>query len=110
MDVGSEAIGTDRRRHQREEVTLAASAMSITRSRSVMIADVSAEGARLGGRDLPGPGKELLMIIGSQDRMGKVAWRTVDECGVSLDEPFDAADIDRMKREAHWAAVTGWGA
>ena len=89
---------------------LAASAISVTRSRSVMITDVSATGARIGGRDLPAPGNDMLMVVGSQDRMGTVVWRTVDNCGVTLDQPFDAADIDRMKREAHWASVTGWGA
>jgi hypothetical protein len=75
-----------------------------------MITDVSATGARIGGRDLPAPGNDMLMVVGSQDRMGTVVWRTVENCGVTLDQPFDAADIDRMKREAHWASVTGWGA
>jgi len=98
-----------RRRHPREDVMLAGSAMSVTRSRSVMITDVCERGARLGGRDLPAPGNDMLMVVGSQDRMGTVVWRTVEHCGVSLDEPIDNADIDRMKREAHWASVTGWG-
>ena len=99
-----------RRQYPREDVMLAASALSVTRSRSVMITDVSTTGARIGGRDLPAPGNDMLMVVGSQDRMGTVVWRTVENCGVSLDQPLDAADIDRMKREAHWAAVTGWGA
>jgi hypothetical protein len=98
-----------RRRHAREQVTLAASAMSVTRSRSVMITDVSALGARMGGRDLPAPGDDVLMVVGSQDRMGTVVWRTVEECGLRLDEPLDAGHVDRMKGEAHWASVTGWG-
>jgi hypothetical protein len=98
-----------RRRNAREQVTLAASAMSLTRSRSVMISDVSASGARLGGRDLPAPGDDVLMVVGSQDRMGKVVWRTVEECGLSLDESLGPTHIEQMKSEAHWASVTGWG-
>ena len=43
----------NRRRAPREAVMLAGSAMSVTRSRSVVVADVSPRGARLGGRDLP---------------------------------------------------------
>lgn len=109
MDA-AKPLDSCRRRSPREDVMLAASAISVTRSRSVMITDVSATGARIGGRDLPAPGNDMLMVVGSQDRMGTVVWRTVENCGVTLDQPFDAADIDRMKREAHWASVTGWGA
>jgi hypothetical protein len=89
---------------------LAGSAMSVTRSRSVMITDVSALGARIGGRDLPAPGDDVLMIVGSQERMGTVKWRNVEHCGVCIDQPLGHAQIDQMKREAHWASVTGWGA
>ena len=88
---------------------LAGSALAVTRSRSVVISDVSALGARLGGRDLPAPGDELLMVIGSTDSMGSVMWRSGDQCGVELDEPLANDAIERMKQEAAWAAVTGWG-
>ena len=98
-----------RRRDVREPVKLAASAMSVTRSRSVMVKDLSTVGARIGGRDLPAPGDDVLMMIGSQDRMGRVVWRTVEECGVRLDEPLADGHIALMKSEAHWASVMGWG-
>jgi hypothetical protein len=87
---------------------LAGSAMSVTRSRSVMIADISVSGARLGGRDLPAAGDDLLMVVGSQDRMGTVMWRSGDHCGVRVDEPLAAHQIAQMKQEAAWAEVTGW--
>lgn len=108
MSFGTKAYGHCRRRDPREEVTLAASAMSVTRSRSVMISDVSAQGARIGGRDLPAAGDDLLMVVGSQDRMGTVKWRSGDACGVCVDEPLAADHIVQMKQEAGWAAVTGW--
>ena len=98
----------NRRRSPREAVMLAGSAMSVTRSRSVVVADVSPRGARLGGRDLPAPGDDLLMVVGSQDRMGTVMWRSADKCGVRLDEPLADENIVQMKQEAGWAAVTGW--
>ena len=81
---------------------------SRSRSRSVVVADVSARGARLGGRDLPAPGDDLLMVVGSQDRMGTVMWQSGDRCGIRLDEPLAADQIAQMKQEANWAAVTGW--
>ena len=108
MGLSRKSLRDCRRRHPREAVTLAGSAMSVTRSRSVMIADVSALGARIGGRDLPAPGDDILVVVGSQDRMGTVKWRSGDKCGVRLDEPLGHDHISKMKREAHWAAVTGW--
>jgi hypothetical protein len=101
-------VFANRRGCPREAVMLAGSAMSVTRSRSVVVADVSARGARLGGRDLPAPGDDLLMVVGSQDRMGTVMWRSADKCGVRLDEPLAAEQIAQMKQEAGWASVTGW--
>ena len=88
---------------------LAGSALAMTRSRSVMVADVSALGARLGGRDLPSPGDEMLMVVGSIDRMARIMWPQGDQCGVELDEPLGPDHIDRMKQEAAWDSVTGWG-
>ena len=108
MGFGKRAFVHNRRRCAREDVMLAGSAMSVTRSRSVMVADVSAGGARLGGRDLPPPGDDLLIVVGSQDRMGTVMWSNGDKCGVRVDEPLGADSIARMKDEAGWAAVTGW--
>jgi hypothetical protein len=105
---GRKPAATCRRRHVRHPVMLAGSAMAVTRSRSVMIADVSELGARLGGRDLPSPGDELLMVVGSTDRMANVMWRSGDQCGVALDQPLAPDNIERMKQEADWAAVTGW--
>lgn len=108
VDFGKNQFWNCRRRFPREPVMLAGSAMSITRSRSVVIGDVSAGGARLGGRDLPAPGDELLMVVGSIDRMGTVVWRSGDKCGVSVDEPLGAETIAQMKQEAAWETVTGW--
>lgn len=107
MDAVANPFHDCRRRYPREDVMLAGSAMAVTRSRSVMVTDLCEMGARMGGRDLPAPGNDMLLVVGSQDRMGIVVWRTLEECGVSLDEPLDGADIDRMKREADWKSVTG---
>ncbi len=108
MGFANNPFADCRRRSVRETVMLAGSAMSVTRSRSVMISDLSATGALLGGRDLPAPGDDLLMVVGSQDRMGTVMWRHGDKCGVRLDEPLAHEQIALMEQEAAWASVTGW--
>jgi hypothetical protein len=97
-----------RRGAAREAVMLAGSAMAITRSRSVVISDLSSHGARLGGRDLPHNGDEVLMVVGSVDAMATVVWQSADKCGVRFDEPLGEPSIVQMKRDAAWAEVTGW--
>ena len=81
---------------------------TFTRSRSVWVSDLSATGALLGGRDLPMPGDDLLIVVGSQDRMGTVMWQRGDKCGVRLDQRLTHEHIALMEREAAWASVTGW--
>jgi hypothetical protein len=98
----------ERRISAREAVMLAGSAMAVTRSRSVVLSDISHSGARIGGRDLPPAGDEVLMIAGSVDTMAKVMWRHADQCGVRFDEPLCDSRIAQMKQEADWASVTGW--
>ena len=97
-----------RRKLPREEVTLAGSALAVTRSRSVVISDVSADGAALGGRDLPRSGDDLFIVVGSLDRLARVVWHDSDRCGVRFDQPVSQANIEQMKKEAGWASVTGW--
>ena len=87
---------------------LAGSAMAITRSRSVVVSDLSTFGARLGGRDLPHRGDEVLMVVGPVDAMAKVVWQSGDMCGLRFDEPLGEPMIETMKRDASWASVTGW--
>jgi hypothetical protein len=96
-----------RRGPVRETVALAGSALAITRSRSVVISDLSSEGAGLNGRDLPPPGDEILFVVGSTDRMADVVWRGPDQCGVHFETPLGEDEIDKMKREAEWTSVCG---
>ena len=97
------------RRHEpREEVALAGSALALGCSRSIIISDLSPDGAQIDGRDLPPPGEDVLMVAGSQDAFAKIVWRTDDRCGIRFDESFAAENIALMKEEAAWTAVAGW--
>jgi hypothetical protein len=97
-----------RRQHAREGVALAGSAYGLARSRSVIVSDLSPDGAQLDGRDLPAPGEELVMVVGSVDAFAKVVWRRDDKCGVHFDEIVTLRKIARMKQEAEWTEVAGW--
>lgn len=100
--------GPNCRRSVREPVMLAASAFAIARSRSVVISDLCPEGAQLDGRDLPPPGDDLVMVVGSFDTMAKVIWRSGDKCGIHFDEVVAHDALARMKKEANWTSVAGW--
>ena len=97
-----------RRAFPRLPVVLAASALAIARSRSVVVTDVSLEGAQLGGRDLPPAGDDLLMLVGSLDTMATVVWRDGDRCGVQFEEAIADETIMQMKREADWSSIACW--
>ena len=97
-----------RRQAPREEVALAGSALALGCSRSIIISDLSADGAQIDGRDLPPAGEDVLMVAGSQDTFAKIVWRTDDKCGIRFDESMPAENIALMKEEAAWTSVAGW--
>jgi len=97
------------RRHEpREEVALAGSALALGCSRSIIISDLSPEGAQIDARDLPPPGEDVLMVAGSQDAFARIVWRTDDKCGIHFDERIAPENLSLMKEEAAWTSVAGW--
>ena len=96
-----------RRRRVRQPVVLAASAMSIERSRSVLVANLSTSGSMLRGRDLQKEGTELLVAVGSQDSFARIVWRNDDACGIEFDKPFPEDRLAQLKHEGRWSTVTG---
>ncbi|GAA3891090.1 hypothetical protein GCM10022276_07800 [Sphingomonas limnosediminicola] len=108
MSFGKKTADICRRSDNREQVALAGSAMALTRSRSIIISDLSSEGAGLDGRDLPLPGHEVLVVIGTRDAFAKVVWRRDDKCGVHFEESLAPEHIEQMKQEAAWTNVAGW--
>jgi hypothetical protein len=97
-----------RRRSPREAVTLAGSAFAFARSQSVIISDLSPEGARLDGRDPPPPGDDVFVIVGPYDTMARVMWRAGDKCGIRFDDIVAEDTLAKMKQEAKWMSVAGW--
>ena len=99
---------TCRRTSPREEVVLAGSAYGLGRSRSIIVSDLSLEGARLDARDMPAPGDDVLVVIGPFDGLAKVVWRSDDRCGVEFDEALPDYMLSAMKNGATWMDVAGW--
>src|SRR5690242_19840642 len=101
-------IRSDTRRSAREGVALAASALGLGRSRSVIVSDLSPEGALLDGRELPMPGEDLMLIVGSLEIFGKVVWRTGERAGILFEDAIPAETIAQIKKEADWMTAAGW--
>ena len=108
MPFGKREAPPCRRHSPREEVALAGSALSVTRSRSIVVRDISLSGAALLGRDLPGAGDDVLMVVGSHDAMARVVWRANDKCGIRFDEAIEAELLNNMKEQASWESICGW--
>jgi hypothetical protein len=75
-----------RRQAHRKSTQLVASATSLDGSRSVLIENLSADGARVVGRFLPAVGKEMLLRTEESLRFGRVAWARSDRRGISFED------------------------
>ena len=112
--VGEEPISgrrTDglsgRRTTQRHPVVLAASAVAIDRSNSVVVSDLSHQGAKLRGRNLPASDQEVLITTGSFAMFATVVWAQNDECGLRFVPPLDDQALAQFQEEGKWATVMG---
>ena len=94
-----------RRAAEREGVTLAASALALGCSRSVIVSDLSPAGAQFEAKDLPETGEEVLMVAGTREAFARVMWRTDKRCGVRFDDMLDEEELSRIKQEAAWTSV-----
>ena len=98
--------GGQRRTH-RQAVVLAASALGMRRSISVVVPDLSDKGARLRARNLPPPGERLLINFGRTGLFATVAWSAREECGIVFDRQLDQREVAEVQGEADWAKVMG---
>ena len=81
-----------RRRVTRRQVAILGSAMTLEGSQSVIVEDLGPSGAKLVGRHLPPPGKEILLRAGELAILGRVAWANHDHRGVIFEAPLANTD------------------
>ncbi len=96
-----------RRKSAREPVVLAASALTLSSSRPVIVTEVSPTGAKLVGRHLPKKGTSALIAVGQVELFADIIWSANDECGIAFESPLSADVTDHLKREGRWAKVMG---
>lgn len=80
-----------RRRAPRRQVSVLGSAVTINGAKSVIVEDLCPKGARLIGRDLPEPGKEILLRTSELAVLGRIAWARHDERGLVFDDAGPSA-------------------
>lgn len=98
---------TGRRKALRERVMLAGSAHSVGASRSVVVTDVSSQGAKLLGRQLPKASDQVVVKVGRVELFATVAWAAGEECGIAFEDPLTPRMAAHLKRDGHWASVMG---
>lgn len=89
-----------RRRAPRETIVLAASVLTIERSRCATIVNVSTKGAKLRGCGDVEVGDDLWVKVGVIDTLATVAWRKGELCGIAFDEPLGEEDLRHLRSEA----------
>ena len=85
----------DARRDQRYPVSFAADMFVGRVRRSVMVRDLSRNGAMLSGLDLPANGTRVLVTLGAAKLFGTVAWKHEVYCGLALLEPIQPLQVVR---------------
>jgi PilZ domain-containing protein len=100
------ARGGGRRRAQREAMPRPAVVSTLRDSRVAVLVDLSATGARLGGRGLPPCGEVLSLKIDCVRAFGSIAWTSEAECGVEFDVPLPSFEVDRLRRDMTNATLT----
>jgi hypothetical protein len=54
----------------------------------VLVENLSANGAKLRGRNLPPVGKQVLVWMEDKDALGRIAWAEFNQAGVTFEEPL----------------------
>ena len=85
---------------------LSAAILTLNRSFSANIVNVSATGARLRGCRDVSQGDDLWIKVGVIDALATVAWAEEEQCGVTFDAALSDADLDHLRKEAKNTLVT----
>ena len=96
-----------RRKNARSAVVLAASAVTLGGSRSVILEELCSTGAKLRGGGFTRTGQQLVVRVGSLELLASVIWDHQDQCGIAFDAPLGMDAIEVVKNEGRLANVMG---
>jgi hypothetical protein len=98
---GKRIDGPDGRRGSARHATfVAGSAVAVEGSHSIVVENISRDGLKLHGRDLPLIGKQILVWMEGLDILGSVVWAKFNERGIVFDEPLEPVALTCLEEHA----------
>ena len=82
-----------RRAQPRAPILLSGSVEAIAGRKRISLLEVSLEGARLEGADLPATGRDVVLTCGPVDAFGTVIWATSNRRGIQFDQPIGTREL-----------------
>ena len=100
MGTFGKCEGGGRRSAARRPTPLIALVTTLHETRSAVVIDVSATGARLRGKNLPPKYADLFIHIEGVVTFGSVQWEDGDHRGIFFDEPLAPSDEAFLRKKA----------
>ena len=86
-----------RRAQPRAPILLSGSVDAIAGRKRISLLEVSLEGARLEGPDLPLAGRDVVLKCGPVDAFGTVIWATSNRRGIQFDRPIGTRELLQLR-------------
>jgi hypothetical protein len=86
-----------RRARPRASILLSGSVDAIAGRKRVSLLEVSLEGVRLEGTDLPAAGRDVVLKCGPVDAFGTVIWATSQRRGIQFDKPISTRELVALR-------------
>lgn len=105
MGTFGKSEGGGRRSAVRSAAPLIGLVTTLDRTRSAVILDVSATGARLRGKDLPSKFADFFINVDGVVTFATVQWEDGDDRGIEFDGPLSETDLKLLEQRV--AAARG---
>jgi hypothetical protein len=92
--------GGGRRSSVRNDVPMLALVMTLSRTRTAVVADLSCTGICLKGGDLPQSGELLEIKLDQVAGFGSVVWSTGSQCGIAFEPALASTDVEALRIRA----------
>ena len=100
MSNFGKSAGGGRRSSVRNDVPMLAVVMTLSRTRTAVVADLSSSGIRLKGDDLPSKGQLLEVKLDNVVAFGAVVWSTGSQCGIAFEPALASTDVEALRIRA----------
>ena len=104
-DADSELIG--RRAELRAPIRLPVSIETLEGVKRISLLEASLSGARLEGANLPGAGKDVVLLCGEVEAFGTIVWAAGERRGLHFDEPISVSELVGLRRAALTTSEAG---